>query len=124
MEYKFPRRGPASRDTRFLVYGRRLFRDPGPGAFQESASRNISFSERPRGTSIRGHGPVNLEGVRGESEWGGRKKRERDKGERRRKEEGEKEPTGIKRGPERDQEEGERRKRNQEDKGKRKERGK
>ena len=104
MEYKFPHRGPASRDTRFLVHGRRLFRDPGPGAFQGSASRNISFSERPRGTSIRGHGPVNLEGVRGESEWGGRKKRERDRGERRRKEEEEKEPTGIKR--EGDQEKG------------------
>ena len=44
MEYKFPHRGPASRDTRFLVHGRRLFRDPGPGAFQESASWNISFS--------------------------------------------------------------------------------
>ena len=82
MEYKFPHRGPASRDTRFLVHGRRLFRDPGPGAFQGSATRNISFSERPRGTSIRGHGPVNLEGVRGESEWGGRKKREREIEER------------------------------------------
>ena len=44
MEYKFPYRGPASRNTRFLVYGRRLFRDPSPGEFQESASRNISFS--------------------------------------------------------------------------------
>ena len=44
MEDKFPYRGPASRDTRFLVHGRRLFRDPSPGEFQESASRNISFS--------------------------------------------------------------------------------
>ena len=80
---------------------------------------------RPRGTTIRGHGPVNLEGVRGESEWEGRKKRERDKGERRRKEEEEQEPTGIKRegGPEGDQEKGGRRKRNEEDKGKRKRKG-
>ena len=44
MEDKFPYRGPASRDTRFLVHGRRLFRDPRPGEFQESASRNNSFS--------------------------------------------------------------------------------
>ena len=44
MEDKFPYRRPASRDTRFLVHGRRLFRDPSPGGFQESASRNISFS--------------------------------------------------------------------------------
>ena len=43
-EYKFAYRRPASRNTRFLVHGRRLFRDPSPGAFQESASRNISFS--------------------------------------------------------------------------------
>ena len=44
MEYKFAYRRPASRNTRFLVHGRRLFRDPSPGEFQESASRNISFS--------------------------------------------------------------------------------
>ena len=44
MEYKLPYRRPASRDTRFLVHGRRLFRDPSPREFQESASRNISFS--------------------------------------------------------------------------------
>ena len=44
MEYKFPYRGPASRNTRFLVHGRRLFRDPSLGKFQQSATRNISFS--------------------------------------------------------------------------------
>ena len=44
MEYKFPYRGPVSRDTRFQVHGRRLFRDPGSGEFKASASRNISFS--------------------------------------------------------------------------------
>ena len=44
MEDKFPYRRPASRDTRFLVHGHCLFRDPRPGEFQESASRNISFS--------------------------------------------------------------------------------
>ena len=44
MEYKFPHRGPASRDTRFLVYGRRLFRDPRPGEFRGSASRDTHFS--------------------------------------------------------------------------------
>ena len=43
-EYKFAYRRPASRNTRFLIHGRRLFRDPSPGEFQESASRNISFS--------------------------------------------------------------------------------
>ena len=43
-EYKFAYRRPASRNTRFLVHGRRLFRDPSPGEFQKSASRNISFS--------------------------------------------------------------------------------
>ena len=69
---------------------------------------------------------MNLEGVRGESEWGGRKKRETDKGARRRKEGEEREPTGIKRegGPEGDQVKGGRRKRNEEDKEREKERGK
>ena len=32
---------------------------------------------RPRGTTIQGHGPVNLKGIREESEREGRKKRER-----------------------------------------------
>ena len=52
MEYKFPYRGPVSRDTRFQVHGRRLFRDPGSGEFKGSASRNISISvleEQPFG---------------------------------------------------------------------------
>ena len=43
-EYKLPHRGPASQNSRPLVHGRRQFRDPRPGEFQKSASRNTRFS--------------------------------------------------------------------------------
>ena len=47
-ESKFAYRGPASRNTRFLVHGRRLFRDPSPEKGERRGQKEETKGKRRR----------------------------------------------------------------------------
>ena len=48
MEYKFAYRRPTSRNTRCLVHGRRLFRDPSPEKGESRGQKEETKGKRRR----------------------------------------------------------------------------